>query len=1214
MTIQQHASFDSSAAELNATSKLVKAWESKNAKNAAKAGGVSLMALSLAACGGSDDVAVDLTPFAQSDIDAAVAAVDITSDNAAAIDAAVAAVDITSDNAAAIVAALTTEAGVAHATVDAAVAAGIASVDITSDNAALIAAAVAAVDTTTDDAAAVSLALRNAAADAGVTGTSTMTNAELITAIKTANDAAIAAGVDLTTDNATAIDAAVAALGISGISTLAQLNTAYDLLVNPAALNEYLTTGTDNISGTANADTINGTYNNDGAGADTGTLNVSDSIAGGDESDTMVIVSYDEMTAALMPVLNSIETVSIQNALAGVGAHTELSSWAADATSIIVKGAQATELNDLAYATQTVTLSATSGDIVLDGTGAAATVSVAGTTGGELSIETATSATLNVTADSTIDDITSGGHDAATLTITGSGALTLSAVADATVTTINAADNTGGVTIRGLDFTNITSVTGTAANDTFGTTTAIVGTDTIAGGDGTDTLEIASAITAATLVTGIENVTVTATALDYEMEVVGATAITFATDGTSGGGADETGAVSDYDGSATITVSDVNIDDLTDDDEFSLDVEAAEDAAEGDADSVTVAIVTTQVDSVDDSDFIIDEINIVDEATGDENYEIFNVNVSGVRGVTLQELNLGDQGDTPVVNVNTSVALAMTGVTFETTTAGDDLGNTISFAGSTGAVTYNVGDLGYASDSDDVITGGSGSDTLAIDIANDDNTFTMSGVETLHIDDSNAGSLSFANVTGVTTIELDGVSTGDVTLTNIDSGTTVTVKDEADETANINAASAGSSVSVTYEDADEYDGGDTLSFGANVSTVSVAVDEDDTDVDEIDMAFAGNITLNITGDDSTDDVLALVLNQAATTTSVAINSTAVISYDASSDALDDDITVTFAGSTGAVSFTVAGDDLAIADTTLVGGSGSSDTLVTTLAAQSTAATVSGFETLSILDANGATVDLDDYTGVTTISLVDVDAGTLALNNVNGEAIDINTGVGAGAAIITVDSDTDGGGSLTLTMTASIADIDNEIIVTDFATLAFEADEDQDALYFDLDDDDLDTATFTGDSDIVMSTSGDMDVFETINILNAGDFDTSDTGNAAADTNFNLHSDNVDVDLDLAAGTSQTITFGSTLDTGDVVTITGFLEGSGVAADVLDLSALGLSGVGDLTFTDSSEDASNVADDSVTITSTEFAGSIVLVGTDADTVLAANLSVGDNFIF
>ncbi|MDC0929498.1 hypothetical protein OAS03_01740 [Planktomarina temperata] len=62
MTIQQHASFDSSAAELNATSKLVKAWESKNAKNAAKAGGVSLMALSLAACGGSSTTPVADAP------------------------------------------------------------------------------------------------------------------------------------------------------------------------------------------------------------------------------------------------------------------------------------------------------------------------------------------------------------------------------------------------------------------------------------------------------------------------------------------------------------------------------------------------------------------------------------------------------------------------------------------------------------------------------------------------------------------------------------------------------------------------------------------------------------------------------------------------------------------------------------------------------------------------------------------------------------------------------------------------------------------------------------------------------------------------------------------------------------------------------------------------------------------------------------------------
>ena len=46
---------------MNATSKLVKAWESKNAKNAAKAGGISMMALSLAACGGSSTTTTTTT-------------------------------------------------------------------------------------------------------------------------------------------------------------------------------------------------------------------------------------------------------------------------------------------------------------------------------------------------------------------------------------------------------------------------------------------------------------------------------------------------------------------------------------------------------------------------------------------------------------------------------------------------------------------------------------------------------------------------------------------------------------------------------------------------------------------------------------------------------------------------------------------------------------------------------------------------------------------------------------------------------------------------------------------------------------------------------------------------------------------------------------------------------------------------------------------------
>jgi len=118
---------DASNEQSELVKKLVSAWEKKNSK-VARAGGVSLMALTLAACGGDDD-----TPFSQADVDAAkvtakaegvaegVASVDITSDNAAIAETAkaegVASVDITTDNAAAIVDAITTATSGAFTTV-----------------------------------------------------------------------------------------------------------------------------------------------------------------------------------------------------------------------------------------------------------------------------------------------------------------------------------------------------------------------------------------------------------------------------------------------------------------------------------------------------------------------------------------------------------------------------------------------------------------------------------------------------------------------------------------------------------------------------------------------------------------------------------------------------------------------------------------------------------------------------------------------------------------------------------------------------------------------------------------------------------------------------------------------------------------------------------------------------------------------------------------
>jgi len=115
---------DASTKQNELVKKLASAWEKKNSKTA-RAGGASLMALSLAACGGEDD-----TPFSAADVSAAEAA--------------------------ATTAALTGADGTVYASVDAAVtsndtaiadaarAEGVASVDVEADNAAAINAAVAA--------------------------------------------------------------------------------------------------------------------------------------------------------------------------------------------------------------------------------------------------------------------------------------------------------------------------------------------------------------------------------------------------------------------------------------------------------------------------------------------------------------------------------------------------------------------------------------------------------------------------------------------------------------------------------------------------------------------------------------------------------------------------------------------------------------------------------------------------------------------------------------------------------------------------------------------------------------------------------------------------------------------------------------------------------------------------------------------------------------
>jgi hypothetical protein len=186
---------DASHKQDNLVSKLVSAWEKKNSKTA-RAGGVSLMALSLAACGSSDDE--NFKEFATEEAYNAV----ITGAKADATTAAEAAAKIAQD------------------------------------------AAVAAVDKSTDDADAILAAV--VAVDATATTVSEVaTNA--------------AAAVDKSTDDAAAITKAVSDGTSGAYTTVASLFAAYDAAANPAAVSAALTSSTDILTGTSSNDAFTGT-------------------------------------------------------------------------------------------------------------------------------------------------------------------------------------------------------------------------------------------------------------------------------------------------------------------------------------------------------------------------------------------------------------------------------------------------------------------------------------------------------------------------------------------------------------------------------------------------------------------------------------------------------------------------------------------------------------------------------------------------------------------------------------------------------------------------------------------------------------------------------------------------------------------------------------------------------------------------------------------
>jgi len=256
------AGMTASSKENSALKNLVSAWEKKNSK-VARAGGLSLMALSLAACGSEDT-----TPFSQVDVDAAKAA----------------------SATAATTAALTGSDGTVHATVDAAV---------TSNDSTVTTAALTGSDGTV-----------HSTVDAAVTAGSATTNAAAVTAALTdANgvvhnnvDAAITSNDAAVTTTAT-LAAEAGLLSGSGFNTVADLLTAYNTAVAPtSAASVTLTSSTETVVETFTGvnDTVTGAF---------GTVNAGDIIIDSFTTDSDVAnLTIDTAVAATMA---NIETINI---------------------------------------------------------------------------------------------------------------------------------------------------------------------------------------------------------------------------------------------------------------------------------------------------------------------------------------------------------------------------------------------------------------------------------------------------------------------------------------------------------------------------------------------------------------------------------------------------------------------------------------------------------------------------------------------------------------------------------------------------------------------------------------------------------------------------------------------------------------------------------------------------------------------------------------
>jgi len=451
---------NSSSKQQDLVKKLTAAWEKKNSK-AARAGGVSLMALSLGACGSDDD-----TPFSQADVDAAVLAAEAsqiseintafgtaftTDDESSVIFAAIAASDnapLEASAAEALVAQAAAEADAATALVAQAAAEADAAT-------ALVAQAAAEAATAAAQADAATALIAQATAEAATA--TAQADAAAANAAKATADAALAtAQTDLTAKTAQ-YDALVA--------SNTTLQASFDALNAPKS--SALTTGVDSVVGSLGNDSFTGTGT---------TLTAGDAIIDSSTTDSdSLVISHTGGVSTANTTIAGIENLTFD--ITSFATPTINLTGVGSGTAVTLNQKSLGGTGDVTVTNVTKNMSLTAGENVT-GTLTVNTI----TAGSSLSIDAGSAATVTTqTAGAKgVMSITGGSKLAATTTL----------ASDQTITTTAAAST--------INIDGVTTAAGDSATVNFGKAASIVN----GAGDAVENLTVSSSFAATATATG----------------------------------------------------------------------------------------------------------------------------------------------------------------------------------------------------------------------------------------------------------------------------------------------------------------------------------------------------------------------------------------------------------------------------------------------------------------------------------------------------------------------------------------------------------------------------------------------------------------------------------------------------------------------------------------------------------------------------------------